>query len=703
MTMDTISLEVMRHQLDAFCAEGAMTIQRTAVSPLVAEGGDYSCTMLDAGGRLVTGGGHIPYHFFAATNAIAGVLDEIGDDIHDGDVFLANDPHRGGGLHAQDVFVMRPVFAGGTLVGWMANSAHVVDVGGVVPGSFAPAATEAYQEAVRLPPVKIANRGVEQNDIWRILLNNVRMSDIVEMDIRALWAGVDAGAAKLQELAEELGAANLQAAFDELNRRTEAALRSELAQLADGVYRSTSWTEWGDERYRIPCTTTIDGDTIRFDYTGAAPQTTHFFNTKQYIVKGKIGVELRRVMGGDLPLNQGFYDALDVLCPEGSILNCVHPAPVGAAHLMASHDASEAAQRTLHQAIAASPDSPARRFLSSAQTMSANTVVTFHGPGLSGSSDSWIMVDGTANGSPAGSDRDGTDFSFYLLGSTASIQTNDVEVTESWYPLRFSHRRLSTGASGAGKFRGGAGVDLELIVAGSPGITGSSIGGHGLVPMAGSAGGAPGRPSEVELRDDTGKVTPIGTLTQGFLLPEGHRYVIRAASGGGWGDPLDRDVDAVLRDVETGRITPADAAEIYGVDVSTGTAAHRSRILKARLSRASAPAAPVSADDTEGSDIAPIAPGVIQRGSYAISERSGAVLAKAPSHWTDGCPVLCEPVVDGIETRSYLDPSTGHILHTEVAVVGEPRTFESTPRRWALAESEHPTSRRDAAVMSGTV
>lgn len=685
MNLDNISLEVLRHQLDSFCAEGAVTIRRTAVSPLVVEGGDYSCTLLDAQGRLVAGGGHIPYHFFAATNAIEGVLAEHEGQIDDGDVFLANDPHRGGGLHAQDVFIMRPVFAGERLVAWMANSAHVVDVGGMVPGSFAPAATDAYQEALRFPPVKLTAQGVERKDIWNILLNNVRMADLVEMDVRALCAGVDAGAAKLQELAEEIGADALQGGFDELNRRTEEAVRRELEQLEDGVYRSTSWTEWNEERFRVPCTTTVAGGTITFDFTGAADQTPHFFNTKTYIVKGKIGVELRRMIGRDLPLNQGFYNALDVYCPVGSLLNCVHPAPVGAAHLMASHDASEAAQRTFHQAVAASPKSASRQFLSSSQAMSANTVVTFHGRGVTGNNDAWIMVDGTAAGSPAGSDRDGTDFNFYLLGASASVETNDVEVSESWYPLRFKHRRRSTGVTGAGKFRGGSGVDLEFAVAGSPVLTGSSIGGHGLVPLTGTAGGGPGRPTRIDLCDLDGHAERISTLTQGFTLPEGHSYRVRAAGGGGWGDPLDRDVDAVVRDVESGRISAQEASDVYGVDIVDGTDSRRAELLRDRLERAEDAAVSVNPSVTPAieADAFPIAPGVEQRGGLAVSERSGAVLAEAPSHWSDGCPLLREAVTDGIETRHYLDPLTGHILHTEVAAVGEPRSFESNPTRWS--------------------
>ncbi|WP_185996333.1 hydantoinase B/oxoprolinase family protein [Nocardioides campestrisoli] len=684
MHLDNIGLEVLRHQLDAFCGEGAATIKRTAVSPLVVEGGDYSCTLLDAKGRLVSGGGHIAYHFFAATNAIAGVFTEHGDDIHDGDIFLANDPHRGGGLHAQDVFIMKPIFTGDTLVAWMANSAHVVDVGGLVPGSFAPAATECYQEAIRLPAVKIRAKGVEQRDPWNILLNNVRMAHLVEMDIRGLTAGVDVGGAKLQELADQVGAEALMNGFDELNRRTEEALRREIALLEDGVYRSTSWAEWNEDRYRIPCTTTVEGDTIRFDFTGTAPQTNHFFNSKEYIVKGKIGVELQRLVGRDLPLNQGYYDALDVYCPVGSLLNCVHPAPVGGAHIIASHDASEAALRTFHQAVAASPESPSRPFLSSSQTMSANSIVTFSGVGLSGTTDSWIMIDGTAVGSPAGNDRDGTDYNFYLVGQQSAIQTNDVEVSEAWYPVRFEYRRRSTGLSGAGEHRGGAGVDLAFTVDGSSELTGAAIGGHGCVPMPGTAGGQPGRGAEIELMAPDGTVQRIGTLTQGFTLPSGHSYVVRAAGGGGWGDPLLRPVEAVQQDVGAGVITAEEALEVYGVDVESGSDQRREAILRERLEAARPAAVTVTdAPDLSGEETFPIAPGVEQRGRYAVSTRSGAVLVEAPQHWSDGCPVLVEEVSPGVETRAYLDPRTGHALHVEVALASEERSFESTPRRWS--------------------
>ena len=228
-------------------------------------------------------------------------------------------------------------------------------------------------------------------------------------------------------------------------------------------------------------------------------------------------------------------------------------------------------------------------------------------------------------------------------------------------------------------------MDLAFTVYGSPELTGASIGGHGHVPMPGTAGGAPGRGAVIELHDPDGGVSPIGTLTQGFKLPEGHSYVVYAAAGGGWGDPLDREVSAVLRDIESGLITAEEAREVYGVDASDGTTSRRGEILRERLAKAH-PAATqpneVDAEELASAPALPLAPGVEQRGGVAVSARSGAVLAHAPAHWTDGCPVLVDQVAEGVETRSYLDPATGHILHTEVALADEPRSFESNPKRW---------------------
>ena len=268
--LSPLDVEILRHRIEALTQEASRTIQRTAISPVVVENGDYCTAILDADGGLVVGGGKIVMQFNGATYAVRTVM-AVHEDISPGDIFLSNDPHHGGSLHPQDVFVIRPVHVDGVLVGWVANSAHMMDLGGMVPGSFSPDATECYQESVRVPPVRLARAGVEQRDVWAILLNNIRLSHLVEMDLRALMAGANVGHDRLVALIEETGIERYRAAVTDLNQRTRAAIEQRISELPEGVYRTTQWAEWKDERYRIPCTLTIEGSTLHFDFTGAAP------------------------------------------------------------------------------------------------------------------------------------------------------------------------------------------------------------------------------------------------------------------------------------------------------------------------------------------------------------------------------------------------------------------------------------------------
>ena len=188
-TIDPIELEILRTRLEAVGEQAAAAVEHTAISPTVTEAKDYSVTLLDAAGGLIVGTGQVLFHFGAATHAVRSTIARHGDTLAPGDVFLANDPHNGGGLHPQDVMVQRPIFLDGELVAWAVLSAHMMDVGGMVVGSFAPAATECYQEGLRVPPVRLFRAGVEQTDVFDIFRNNIRMSQLVEMDLRGLVAG----------------------------------------------------------------------------------------------------------------------------------------------------------------------------------------------------------------------------------------------------------------------------------------------------------------------------------------------------------------------------------------------------------------------------------------------------------------------------------------------------------------------------------
>src|SRR3954447_12572901 len=251
--LDAIVLEVIRCKLQAIADDGARTIVRTAVSPVVADSADCSCSIYDASGALLAGGGAVTTHFHTGCNGVAKILELHGDTLAPGDVFLVNDPYCGGGFHAQDVYVHMPVFAEDALIAWIGVSAHMMDMGGSVLGSFSPTATECYQEALRFPPVRLSRAGEEQGDVWAILRNNVRLSDLVEIDLRSLVSGCYVTQQGVVRLAEEYGRKTLAEASAELIRLTEREMRRRISQLEPGTYSFVSWSEWTAEYFKVPC------------------------------------------------------------------------------------------------------------------------------------------------------------------------------------------------------------------------------------------------------------------------------------------------------------------------------------------------------------------------------------------------------------------------------------------------------------------
>ena len=699
-TVDPISLEVLRTRLDAISDEAAQTIERTAISPVVTESKDYSATILDGDGNLVTGGGRIEYHFGAAMNAVRSTIARHGDTIRPGDVFLANDPHNGGGLHAQDVMVQQPVFLDGERVAWVVNSAHLMDMGGMVMGSWAPAATECYQEAIRFPPVRLFREGVEESDVFSIFRNNVRLSTLVEMDLRALVAGCHVAEDKLIEVVEGMGVDEFRFGVDALCDSGEQELRRRVEGIADGEYRTVTWTEWGDDLYAVPCTLTVAGDTLIFDFTGASPQADHFFNSKPYIIESELVADVCTLLAQDLPFSAGLFRVFDIRCPEGSIVNSEPPAPVASAHMDAAFCAATVATQCVVLALAASPDAPGRRYLSGPSGTSGLATHTW-GCQVDGAFDGWVMNDGCLPAPSAGHDRDGNDLFSFLVGRQGIVEFIDVEILESWYPLLVREKKPRPGAFGAGTFRSGAGCQMSYRPYGTDTLFGVMLAMRERLPLTGMAGGFPGATTSFVVHRADGSLESIDGHAMNVVVADGDTFEFLCASGGGWGDPLEREPAAVASDVALGRVTTSEADEVYGVVLdpsgtprSDATAARRDSIRAERLARAQPAVKAVSIDDDEEattsntSEDAPLYPGVAQRGSLAVSEASGAVLARAPDHWTDGCPMIVNRITNGnlaLAFETYLDPVTGSALAVDVRPEGSERTFSSAPERWVTA------------------
>jgi N-methylhydantoinase B len=698
-TFDPITLEVLRSRLEAIGEEAGAALARTAISPVVTESKDYSCTLLDAEGRVVVGAGQIDFHFGAASNAVRSTIARHGDSIAPQDVFMANDPHNGGGLHPQDVMVQRPIFLGDELIAWVVMSAHMMDVGGMVAGSFAPAATECYQEALRLPPVRLFRRGVEEADVWSIIRTNIRLPDLVEMDLRSLVAGCHVAAEKIVDVLESMGAEQFIEGISTIRDLTEAEMRRRIEQLTPGLYRSESWAEWDDDFFRVPCSLTVEGGNLVFDFDGASLQTSHFFNSKPYIIESEMVAMLAALLARDLPYNDGIFAPIQLRCPEGTIVNARPPAPIAAAHMDVALNASEVGMECVRLALAASRDAPARRWLTGWGSASALGLHTWSGTGIDGNSDTFIMNDGNWVGSAAGADRDGLQLAGYIVGRESGYSFTDIEILESWYPILISEKRSRPGEHGAGQHRAGGGNLMGFQPHGTAKLTGAMLGMRRWLPLPGGGGGTPGACTEFVIHRGDGAAEEIPTHASGVELGPDDIFEFRCASGGGFGDPLDRDPVDVQADVERGRFDAEIAARIYGVVLAdekvdlSATRTRRDEIARDRLARALPPLKPLSASSSRTTgqsspDDQPLYVGVVQRGALAISERSGSPLAVAPDHWTDGCPVLVETRSDlgpEVHIRSYLDPATGYALFVEAVPAGSPRSFEIAPRRWVDA------------------
>ncbi len=690
--IDPIDLEVLRSRLETIGEQACRAVEQTAISPTVTESKDYSVTLLDADGDVVIGSGPVTVHYGAAAHSARSIIARYGDEIRPGDVFMANDPHNGGGLHPQDVMVSQPIYLEGRLIAWVGVSAHMMDMGGMTIGSFSPDATECYQECFRMPPVRLFREGVELTDVWDLLRTNIRMAQLVEMDLRGLVAGAHFMADRLVEVVEQTGLDKFVASLAAIRDLSETELRRRITLIADGSYRSMSWVEYQSNFYKVPCTLTVAGDTMIFDFAGAAPQTTHFFNSKPFIVESELVMLLANLIAPDLPFNAGIFAPIEIRCPAGSIIDARPPAPISASHMHASFNAAGTAMEAVMMALGASPEAERHNFLGGATWESGlgNQLWSWQGP--NGDWDAYVVLEGMWIGGSAGQARDGNDLGRNTVGAACEGSFPDIEVLESWYPLLFTERSCRDSTGGAGAHRAGGGNRITFRPHGVEQIHGTMFGMRRWLPLQGFAGGRPGACNELLIHRADGSTEALDLISSGALVGKDDRFEMRLGCGGGYGDPLDRDPALVATDVAQGRITAEVARSSYGIvlDNVAATEQLRDEMRRDRLAHARPAAKPIARGAVGISgDTQPLFPGVVQRGAIAVAEASGAPLAIAPDHWSDGCPVLIERLwgADGPDVifRSWLDPETGRALQVE-ALLGEDRDrFIVAPVRWTEA------------------
>lgn len=551
MDFDPIKLALVQNRLDHISQQMGWVMVKTARSPIF-QMHDFSCFITDLAGYVVSQADGVPAHTGGAGFGVRALLKAF-SKIEDGDVFLLNDPYLAGGNHLPDWVIARPVFVENEVVAFCCNRAHQSDIGGGAAGTYNPQATEIFHEGIRLPPLRLIERGVTRDDLWQLLLANTRVPDLLDGDLRAMIGSTEIGQLAIVELFRELGREGndyFRGIMDYADRR----FRAEIAALPDGVYiaedmSNTDCFEKVQIRYHVVIT--IEGDSISVDLSGSSDQVRGFKNSSIANTHSIIYMAIASFLSPDLPKNEGTYRSIKLSAPYGSTLNPRPPAALTLCTAYPAHELIQACWKALGQAA---PESAVAGW--------GKTIVPISSGRRESDASNWVLYhwNGCASGG-AVRGRDGLP-QLSVLSTLGGMFIPNVEVWERLYPITIHRQELRTDGGGAGEWRGGTGVEYEVDLMTS---AEHSFRGEGLFDPSGfgANGGHAGRCGEIEVSTPTGENIPTPQYGVKQLPPV--RMLLRSPGGGGWGDPKARAPKQVLRDVLDGVVSQHAAREIYGV------------------------------------------------------------------------------------------------------------------------------------------
>ncbi|MDQ4026702.1 MAG: hydantoinase B/oxoprolinase family protein [Actinomycetota bacterium] len=522
MTVDPFTREVIGHQLRASAREMFVTLGRASQSPIIYEVLDYACGICDRAGGLVAEAEGIPGFIGVLGHAAAEMLDQHGDTMNDGDVYVLNDPFRGGGTHLSDVALVAPIYCDSEIVAFAVNKAHWTEVGGASPGSWAPGAGEIFQEGLIFPGVPVYRGGDLNESLVELIRANVRLPSMTIGDLFAGVAALRTAQQRVQDMCRRFGMATLRAAMDELHDLGERRALLALAHLPPGIYEADDRLDddgVSDEPLYVRVRVDVGPDRFVCDFTGSAPQSKGSVNSTWSSLHAACRSAYKAVVGPELATIDGLFRPLRIVAPEGCIFNATRPAPVGV-YWESSDFATDLVWKALAEAVP--------------QRLTAGHHLSVCGLVLSGvlNGERFILVEPQAGGWGAAFDRDGTSALFPCGdGDTKNIPA---EVAETRYPMRMLRHELRRDDVGRGRFVGGRGLVREYEVIADAELT-TSFGRHRYPPW-GVAGGSPGSENAVEVYRAGELIARAGKLAR-FALERGDVVRIVTGSGGGWGPP----------------------------------------------------------------------------------------------------------------------------------------------------------------------
>jgi N-methylhydantoinase B len=511
---------------------------------------DYSCTLCDAEGRILAQAKTVALHLGAVPDAVDSMLSRFGNTLAPGDVVIFNDPYAGG-MHLPDIFMFKPIFIEGRLQGYAVVIAHHCDMGGRVPGSNAADSTEIYQEGLRIPPIRLFDRGTRNETLVDLIRTNVRLPDLVIGDLEAQLATCGIGEREFCRLIERYGEAESRVHFDRLIDYGERLTREAIKAWPDGTYRFTDYIDgdgFDDRPIPIVCAMTVAGDHITVDFAGSSPQVKGAINSTLSFVKSATYLTIRCALDHDVPNNAGVYRCITVKAPKGSILNPEIPAAV-AARALTGYRVVDTVMGALAQVV---PD----RVVAAGE--GGNTVIAFGGSDPE-TREPFILVD-MINGAWGGrSNDDGIEG---VTNPSQNMSNMPVETLEDRFPIVVEEYGFRPDSCGAGKYRGGLGLVRQYRLLAQSAMMQIRADRHAHRPY-GLDGGEPAAPSLNILNPDTTPEKLPSKTTREIEAGTVLRH--EQAGGGGYGDPLLRDPAAVLEDLADGKIGLAFARDRFGI------------------------------------------------------------------------------------------------------------------------------------------
>jgi N-methylhydantoinase B/oxoprolinase/acetone carboxylase alpha subunit len=571
MAIDQVTMQVINNYLMTTAREMGVAMMNTSYSPLFNEGLDFSCAIFDEKAEMIAQAEFCPAQLGAIVFIADWVVKEVGiENLYPGDVVIHNDPFRGG-CHIPEFCVIKPTFHDGRIVAFLCCIGHMTEVGGMVPGGFAGDATEVFQEGIRLPPVKICEGGVDREDIWNIILSNVRTPKYAYGDVKAMIGSLYVGERRIIELIDKYGLETFSVAKEELKDYSERRMRQQIAAIPDGVYRYRGIVIDNDgvtnDPLELEVAVHVRGSDILFDYSGSARQARGPVNCTYGVTASATYNALLHLTSNDIPSNHGCYRPVAIRAPSGTIVNVEYPgASVGGN--------SETHPHIVMAIYAALRDVLPDRISAFDGGTSALLAMGGVQP-RTGEIFANLTNEGCGWGGRAA--KDGNNVLCIPNGNCAIAP---IEVLETRYPILHHEFSLREDSGGPGKNRGGLGCVREIEVLADE-LRVSAFVERVETPPEGVFGGLPGMTASLLVKTAADRpYQPVpeafGTVCQGkfsdIYMKRGDVVRLETSGGGGYGDPRERDVTRVIHDVEEGFVSPGKAEHVYGVRVRDGRA-----------------------------------------------------------------------------------------------------------------------------------